>query len=118
MFNKNILSNNNTERKRHTLTSFFLTLIITIFSIVIIISSFNSKIYIQYIITMALYVFAFFLILFWKRIGFYISLIVAIFSIIIESTFSNSIFHLSLIVILFSVLQIRKNGKSTWDQMK
>jgi predicted nucleic acid-binding Zn ribbon protein len=124
----NIMTIKNLERKRHGFTTFWL-----IFSIVLNIllfpSFYSDSLFIDYTegaillldVTCAIDIVSCILLLCWKKIGFAISIIttslVAISDIISGHGIGYILLNASMLVILYGILQIRKNGKSTWEQL-
>ena len=118
-----------TKRQRHGFTTFWL--IFSIVSTLLFFPSFHSEwLFTDHTkgaillldIAFAIDIIAGILLLCWKRIGFIISimttLLVVIADIISGYSIGYILLNISMLAILYGILQIRKNGKSTWEQLK
>ena len=124
---------NITERKRHGFTSFWLIFSIIgnviaganyFFSTELIAQSFNasSGIIMLFGIVSITGIIGNILLLSWKKIGFWVFIGIAVVSLvlnfIIGINFGLILFSLVSIPIMWGILHIRKNGKTTWEQIK
>ncbi|MDR3258149.1 MAG: zinc ribbon domain-containing protein [Fusobacteriaceae bacterium] len=125
-------SENNNKKKRHGFTTFWLivTLVSQIFSVATYLYSFrmlanffntSSNFFVLYIVAAIIGAVGTVLLLTWKKAGFWIfvgiSIVNLILNLIIGISIGKILIGLIGVPIMWAVLQIRKNEKTTWEQL-
>ena len=124
---------NSVVRQRHGFTSFWLIFCLVINIIATFVFIYTVESFREYtdmpdrIITFTIVlsvagVSGFIMLLCWKRAGFWVYTVASIISVIISSSmmnasFTDSLLGLAGIAILWGVLNIRRNGRTTWEQL-
>jgi len=115
--------NSKNVKKRHGFTTFWLIAGIIIYSIIPISSilDFSNTSDVLTIITAIAHIVGYAFIIYWRHFGFIIVVIataIDVINILLGGVLSHALISLIILGLLYCVLQIRKDGKSTWAQLK
>ncbi len=119
------------KRERHGFTSFCLVLLILINVFLILFMIFSPELFYDYGVDLIVFfsivaitkIIGLILLLCWKKFGFVFLIIISTISFFIILAYDmiyyeQFLFDIVGIIVLCGVLQIRKNGKSTWKQLE